>query len=114
MKEAHTPDNPPTRLWPIARWVELFAVVVGMGAVFWEFGIELPRDRDRRDVQLHATVATLSAEKRSIVHHSLHERFFKQFALFLRSSLFHHGNRSPSASAGLQEVPVICLLFGLR
>jgi len=46
--------------WKMAHLVELVAVVVGMGAVFWEFGIERQRDRDLRNVRLHATVAELA------------------------------------------------------
>ena len=51
--------NPPTWL----RWIEFIAVVVGIGAVVFEFWVKLPQDQDLRDIQLHATVATLSAEE---------------------------------------------------
>ena len=51
------------RQWQIARAFEFVAVVVGMGAVFWEFGIERQRDRELRDVRLHATVAELAGHE---------------------------------------------------
>ena len=47
---------------PWLRWVEVVAVAVGMGTVVHEFGIERPRDRELRDVRLHATVATVANE----------------------------------------------------
>ena len=63
--------SPPRRLrwmqtpsalpWQIARVIEFVAIVVGMAAVIFEFWFERPRDRELRDVQLHATVAELAA-----------------------------------------------------
>ena len=51
------------RLRHSARAIEFVAVLVGMSVVFFEFGIQRPKDRDLRDVQLHATIATLATNK---------------------------------------------------
>ena len=47
----------------VARGIELVAIVLGMLAISYEFGIKRLKDRDLREVQLHATVATLAADK---------------------------------------------------
>ena len=45
----------------IAKGIEFIAVVLGMMAILYEFGIQRPKDRDLRDAQLYASVATLAA-----------------------------------------------------
>ena len=45
----------------IANGIQFAAVVFGMLAVLNEFWIQRPKDRDLRNAQLHATVATLTA-----------------------------------------------------
>ena len=53
-------QTPSALPWQIARAIEFVAIVVGMAAVIFEFWFERPRDRELRDVQLHATVAELA------------------------------------------------------
>ena len=48
--------NPPAWL----RWIELFAIGVGVAAVLYEFWIQIPADRELQNVRLHAMVASLS------------------------------------------------------
>ena len=50
-----------TTLSYIVSGIQFVAVVVGMLAVLYEIRFQLPKDRDLRDAQLHATVATLAA-----------------------------------------------------
>ena len=47
----------------IAVAVQFVAVLFGMLAVLYEFGIQRPKDRELRDVQLHATLAELATSE---------------------------------------------------
>lgn len=61
-------DTPPRRStwrWRVPRAIEFVAVVVGMLAVMNEFWVERPKDRDFRDVRLHAAIATLASHENS-------------------------------------------------
>lgn len=43
----------------------MIAIIVGMAGVAWEFWTQRPAERDLRNIELHATVASLSAQPRT-------------------------------------------------
>lgn len=55
-----------------AKIIQFIAIVVGMAAVIHEIKIQLPKDRNLRDVHLHATIATLATvEDADLARHSI-------------------------------------------
>ena len=60
---ARGPSPIRTILGQIVIGIQFVAVLVGMLAVLYEFQFQRPKDRDLRDVELHATVATLATNQ---------------------------------------------------